>query len=100
MHTPEPLQVSGVLAFVRCSFALAVRRAAGKGPPMAASFDWHRGRITRRTPITVSYRNTQNVRRFFKSQCRDHFTFDRAFMAWLDHGRCRRSMAKAWSQRY
>ena len=54
---------------------------------MAASFDWHRGCITRRTPITASYRNTQNVRRFFKSQCGDHFTFDRAFMAWLRNGK-------------
>jgi hypothetical protein len=67
---------------------------------MAASFDWHRGRITLRTPITASYRNTQNVRRFFKSQCGDRFTFDRAFSLVAgrkgkDHGRCRRSMAKA-----
>jgi hypothetical protein len=47
------------------------------------AFDWHSDRITRRTPITETYRNTQNVRRFFKAQCGDRFKFDRPFMAWL-----------------
>lgn len=51
-----------------------------------ASFDWHGGRITRKTPITSAYRNTQNVRRFFTSQCGNHFKFDRPFMAWLKDG--------------
>jgi Domain of unknown function (DUF6434) len=51
-----------------------------------ASFDWHSEKITRSTPITASYRNTQNVRRFFKAQCGDAFKFDRAFMAWLKSG--------------
>jgi hypothetical protein len=51
------------------------------------SFDWHGDRITRRTPITVTYRHTQNVRRFFGSQCGSHFKFDRQFMAWLKDGK-------------
>lgn len=46
-------------------------------------FDWHGGEITRATPITASYRNTQNVRRFFRAECGDAFAFDRSFMAWL-----------------
>ena len=46
-------------------------------------FDWHRDRIANDTPITASYRNTQNVRRFFRSQCGADFKFDRPFMAWL-----------------
>ena len=50
------------------------------------SFDWHSGRITRATAATGSYRNTQNARRFFKSQCGDDFTFDRDFMAWMKSG--------------
>jgi len=49
-------------------------------------FDWHSDPITKRTPITTAYRNTQNVRRFFKSQCGSHFRFDRPFMAWLKDG--------------
>jgi hypothetical protein len=49
-------------------------------------FNWHSGHITRATPITRAYRNTQNVRRFFRAQCGDHFKFDRPFMAWLIDG--------------
>ena len=50
------------------------------------TFDWHRDAITRSTPITSHYRNTQNVRRFFQSQCGANFKFDRTFMAWLKDG--------------
>ena len=50
-----------------------------------ASFDWHCDRITRATPITASYRNTRNVRRFFLAECGRGFKFDRPFMAWLKH---------------
>ncbi|MGB7204898.1 MAG: DUF6434 domain-containing protein [Anderseniella sp.] len=49
-------------------------------------FDWHCDEITRATPVTTSYRNTQNVRRFLKSQCGSRFKFDRAFMAWIKNG--------------
>ena len=47
------------------------------------TFDWHGGEIGRTTIITRSYRNTQNVRRFFRAECGEDFKFDRAFMAWL-----------------
>jgi hypothetical protein len=33
--------------------------------------------------IDANYRNTQNVRRFFKAEIGDHFKFDRPFMAWM-----------------
>jgi hypothetical protein len=49
-------------------------------------FDWHGARITPRTPIGPDYRNTQNVRRFFRVQCGTHFKFDRPFMAWMKAG--------------
>jgi hypothetical protein len=52
-----------------------------------ADFDWHKDKLTRATPITPSYRNTQNVRRFFKVECGSHFKFDRPFMAWLKDGK-------------
>jgi hypothetical protein len=66
-----------------------------------AAFDWHAGPITRATEITKSYRNTQNVRRFFKTQCGDHFKFDRAFMAWLKDGsgKTMGSAADEWLRR-
>ena len=53
-----------------------------EGEAMVA-FDWHSGDITRVTPITKSYRNTQKVRRFFKVECGGDFKFDRSIMAWL-----------------
>ena len=46
-------------------------------------FDWHAAPISRATAITKSYRNTQNVRRFFIKECGGAFKFDRPFMARL-----------------
>ncbi|KTC60100.1 hypothetical protein AO262_19860 [Pseudomonas fluorescens ABAC62] len=46
-------------------------------------FDWHSCTITRATPVTRRYKNTQNVRRFMLEQCGPTFKFDRAFMAWI-----------------
>ncbi len=50
------------------------------------SFDWHADPISRSTVIAKSYRNTQNVRRFFIKECGAAFKFDRPFMAWLKDG--------------
>ena len=65
------------------------------------AFDWHCDPITRKTPITKTYRNTQNVRRFFKAQCGDHFKFDGPFMAWLKSGKPRimDDAVKEWLRR-
>lgn len=49
-------------------------------------FDWHTDTIIRSTPVTTTYRNTQNVRRFLKSQCGAGFKFDRPFMQWIKDG--------------
>ena len=50
------------------------------------AFDWHSDQITRNTPVTASYRNTQNVRRFLKKQCGAQFKLDRPFMQWIKNG--------------
>lgn len=49
-------------------------------------FDWHSGSITRATPVTSRYKNTQNVRRFMLEHCGPGFKFDRPFMAWIRNG--------------
>ena len=49
-------------------------------------FDWHSDFIDRSTPVSDSYRNTQNVRRFLREQCGEAFCFDRSFMAWIKDG--------------
>ncbi len=51
-----------------------------------ADFDWHADPITRQTPVTRTYRNTQNVRRFLRAECGEAFKFDRPFMAWIKDG--------------
>ena len=46
-------------------------------------FDWHSDTLTRATPVTPHYKNTQNVRRFMREHCGPGFKFDRPFMAWI-----------------
>ena len=48
-----------------------------------SAFDWHSSHLTLTTKITDSYKNTQNVRRFFTSKCGDQFHFSISFMAWM-----------------
>lgn len=50
---------------------------------MTDKFDWHKDEITPDTLIDSGYRNTQNVRRFFKDQSGIFPKFDRDFMAWM-----------------
>ncbi|WP_177201183.1 DUF6434 domain-containing protein [Neptunomonas qingdaonensis] len=50
------------------------------------NFDWHSDTITAETPVTNTYKNTQNVRRFLKEICGSGFTFNREFMAWIKDG--------------
>ena len=51
------------------------------------AFDWHSSPIKRTTPVTATYRMTQNVRRFFKAACGDHFKFDVPFITWMKNGK-------------
>ncbi len=56
----------------------------GDAKPKATSkFDWHSATLTPDTVITDSYKNTQNVRRFFKQHADPTFKFNIAFMAWI-----------------
>ena len=48
-----------------------------------SSFNWHSEPLSRQTQITDSYKNSQNVRRFFQAEVGPHFKFNRAFMAWM-----------------
>ena len=64
-------------------------------------FDWHSDAVTRKTVITAGYRNTQNVRRYFKGQCGQRFKFDRPFMAWMKTavGKTMGAAADEWVRR-
>ncbi|KAF2407597.1 DUF6434 domain-containing protein [Pseudomonas antarctica] len=64
-------------------------------------FDWHSDPITRATPVTPHYKNTQNVRRFMLKHCGPAFTFDRPFMAWIrnDIPKTLGDMVDEWQRR-
>lgn len=54
-----------------------------KKPTNTSKFDWHSATLSPDTVITDSYKNSQNVRRFFKVHVGDHFKFNIASMAWM-----------------
>ncbi|MEO0749998.1 MAG: DUF6434 domain-containing protein [Pseudomonadota bacterium] len=48
-----------------------------------SGLDWHSAPLDDATVIDEGYRNTQNVRRYFKSRLGDDFSMNRPFMAWM-----------------
>lgn len=66
------------------------------------TFDWHAAPITPDTPVTATYRNTQNVRRFLIATCGPDFKFDRAFMAWIKDPspKTMQNIADEWLRRH
>ena len=64
-------------------------------------FDWHSEPLSRETPLTDSYRMTQNVRRFLRTQCGDDFKFNRDFITWVKSGTPRTlgDIADEWRRR-
>ena len=48
-----------------------------------SKFDWHSAELNDDTVITDSYRNSQNVRRYFKARVGENFKFNIAFMEWM-----------------
>ena len=51
--------------------------------PIASRFNWHSAELSENTLITDNYKNTQNVRCFFKNAIDDSFKFNIAFMDWM-----------------
>jgi hypothetical protein len=45
--------------------------------------DWHSASLSASTKIDAGYKNTQNVRRFFKKEIGEDFKFSREFMKYL-----------------
>jgi len=65
------------------------------------TFDWHADPIALETVILDNYRGTQNVRRFFVTQCGADFRLDRSFMAWMKsaQGKTMREAVAEWKRR-
>lgn len=68
----------------------------------ARPFDWHYSTLSSHTVIAPGYRNTQNVRRFFVAEIGEKFTFDRAFMAWMqaNSGKTLGDAVDEWRRRH
>lgn len=54
-----------------------------KKSTVKSKFDWHKEPLSSGTIITDSYKNTQNVRRFFQENVDQKFKFNIEFMAWI-----------------
>jgi Domain of unknown function (DUF6434)/SAP domain-containing new25 len=54
-----------------------------KNTKAVSVFDWHGASLTPNTVITDNYKNSQNVRRFFKVHCGEKFHFSIPFMLWM-----------------
>ncbi|MEM8539761.1 MAG: DUF6434 domain-containing protein [Pseudomonadota bacterium] len=69
---------------------------------MDSKRDWHCEVVELDTIIDDTYKNTQNVRRFFKANIGDHFKFDRSFMKWMtDHkGSTMQDAINEWQKRH
>jgi Domain of unknown function (DUF6434)/SAP domain-containing new25 len=78
------------------------KKSAGKkqDKKTIATFDWHSALLTPETKITDSYKNSQNVRRFFKQHCGAAFHFSIPFMAWMknNNGKKLRDAVKEWKR--
>ncbi len=63
-----------------------------------SNFDWNVENLDDSTIITDNYKNTENVREFFKQAIGDHFKFNVAFMDWMkaNHGKTLREAVDKW----
>lgn len=65
-----------------------------------SSFNWKTETLTPDTIITDIYRNTENVRNFFKNHIGSHFSFNTLFMNWMKQasGKTLQDAIIAWEQ--
>ncbi len=60
-----------------------IKKPTEKSRKKLSGFDWNRSPLTPGTLITDNYKNTEQVRNFFKKQIGEHFRFNTAFMSWM-----------------
>lgn len=67
---------------------------------MPAQLNWQTAPLIRSTEITEGFRATQNVMRFFKRECGQHFAMEKEFQAWLADGTPKTlgEAADAWNE--
>lgn len=67
---------------------------------VTSTFDWGKEVLSAETIITDSYKNSQNVRRFFQENADPKFKFNIAFMEWIkaNHGKTLGDAIAAYEQ--
>jgi hypothetical protein len=60
-----------------------IKKPTEKSRKKQSKFDWNGSTLTPGTIITDNYKNTEQVRNFFKKHIGDHFRFNTEFMAWM-----------------
>ncbi len=60
-----------------------IKKSSEKKAKTKSNFDWKNGKLTTYSLITDNYKNTENVRKFFKKQIGSHFKFNTKFMSWM-----------------
>ena len=65
-------------------------------------FDWNSETLSCETIITDNYRNSENVRAFFKTQIGNHFKFNTLFMNWMKEnvGKTLKDAINEWNRIY
>lgn len=63
-----------------------------------SKFNWKTEELTKETLLTDSYKNTENVRQFFKKHIGSHFHFTTTFMKWMkkNSGKNLQNAANEW----
>ena len=66
----------------------------------SSKFDWANEPLTLQTIITDNYKNSENVRAFFKKEIGEHFKFNTEFMNWMkaNTGKNLSDAAESWNQ--
>ncbi len=62
---------------------IAEKNPTVKKTKVSSKFNWNTENLSTETFITDSYKNTENVRQFFKNHIGPHFHFSTAFMNWM-----------------
>ncbi len=67
-----------------------------------SKFDWNKEELALETVITDNYKNTENVRAFFRKHIGRHFHFNVAFMKWTkeNNGQTLAKAVEEWQRGY
>jgi len=60
-----------------------IRHSSQKKSKISSSFDWNNEELSLSVLITDNYKNTANVREFFRKSIGSHFRFNVEFMNWM-----------------